>query len=311
MSVKVTRGPNLEPLHSTLTQTLTLVLDPSSSSSSSTRSATQRNTFSDIDLNQLMGTRLQSACPVAQHSRVYMLLPGQVSDQHQQQLVQLPTCPEASQPAGDSKSALFHNAAEAADVGPTAGTAAVADARVTQCCRAPKWKVDLGPGSAGAFTLSPAPDAVAILEPSSYFGLASQDDSSRGSNSIPGSKHIAYVYDLHRTHSSNTADDTGTADTSLPLRLSWSSSTEHGAPEAAAAAGSDASQFDRVRPPYSVHRYIVGSGNLHGGMVLELQATEQPAAEGDVGVCIFQMVPWYVRLWLHTQQLTIDGQVGL
>jgi hypothetical protein len=25
---------------------------------------------------------------------------------------------------------------------------------------------------------------------------------------------------------------------------------------------------------------------------------------------LFQVVPWYIRLWLHTLQLTLDDQVG-
>jgi hypothetical protein len=28
-----------------------------------------------------------------------------------------------------------------------------------------------------------------------------------------------------------------------------------------------------------------------------------------MSVCIMQVVPWYIRLWLHTLRLTVDGQV--
>ena len=27
-------------------------------------------------------------------------------------------------------------------------------------------------------------------------------------------------------------------------------------------------------------------------------------------VCMFQMVPWFLQLWLHTLQIAVDGRVG-
>jgi hypothetical protein len=77
---------------------------------------------------------------------------------------------------------------------------------------------------------------------------------------------------------------------------------------------------------------------LHGGMTLQLTAVQHShlhhsaagsghqdssssgdgssigsgssSSERSISVCILQVVPWYVRVWLHTLRLTIDGQVG-
>jgi phosphatidylinositol glycan class T len=62
------------------------------------------------------------------------------------------------------------------------------------------------------------------------------------------------------------------------------------------------------QPPLQVHSYTTGSGNLHGGMVLELTRQPGQAANATLPVCIFQVVPWYVRVWLHTLQLRVDGR---
>jgi phosphatidylinositol glycan class T len=89
--------------------------------------------------------------------------------------------------------------------------------------------------------------------------------------------------------------------------------------------GDSSSSSSSSQPLFSVHSYTTGSGNLHGGMVLELVRTAQhgPAAaagsaagssssstvgQATLPICIFQVVPWYVRMWLHTLQLRLDGQ---
>jgi len=44
-----------------------------------------------------------------------------------------------------------------------------------------------------------------------------------------------------------------------------------------------------------------------------LNATSASGVEESVGsvqVCLFQMVPWFLQLWLHTLQVAIDGQVS-
>jgi phosphatidylinositol glycan class T len=88
-----------------------------------------------------------------------------------------------------------------------------------------------------------------------------------------------------------------------------------------AAAQGQQGQQGQQQPLLQVSSYTTGSGNLHGGMVLEL--TRQPAAQGQAAasaasaaaaanatlpLCIHQVVPWYVRVWLHTLQLQLDGR---
>ena len=95
--------------------------------------------------------------------------------------------------------------------------------------------------------------------------------------------------------------------------------------------------------PFQLQRFVTGSGTLRGSLVLLLRRTAGPAgssgsstggssssggstsgsssngssSNGGSGpgqlVCIFQVVPWQVRLWLHTLRLSWDdvGQVRL
>ena len=65
---------------------------------------------------------------------------------------------------------------------------------------------------------------------------------------------------------------------------------------------------------------MTGLGDEHGTLVLIVRlaqrgnATSQAAgggrpADSPVRVCTFQMVPWFLQLWMHTLQIAIDGQV--
>jgi len=71
-----------------------------------------------------------------------------------------------------------------------------------------------------------------------------------------------------------------------------------------------------VRATWRADLHHAGSGNMHGSMIMQFLAVDdRPAAASGPGssapqpMCIFQVVPWYVRLWLHTLRLHIDGQV--
>ncbi len=90
-------------------------------------------------------------------------------------------------------------------------------------------------------------------------------------------------------------------------------------------------------PAVTTQRYTTGQGLLRGGMVLRVERSAalrqrlrdlagpglgevglRHAAEGEAGpapplahtVCVHQELPWYIRPWMHTLQLTYDGQVG-
>lgn len=70
-------------------------------------------------------------------------------------------------------------------------------------------------------------------------------------------------------------------------------------------------------------RYLTGLGDEHGTMVLIvrlLQRNNETRLEAGGGggvtpsaarerVCMFQMVPWFLQMWLHTLQIAVDGQV--
>lgn len=73
--------------------------------------------------------------------------------------------------------------------------------------------------------------------------------------------------------------------------------------------------------PVAASSYTLGSGTAHGTLVIDMQLSPGAAArmhplahDSGAGVsqpalCVSQLVPWYVRLWLHTLQLLVDGQV--
>ena len=75
-----------------------------------------------------------------------------------------------------------------------------------------------------------------------------------------------------------------------------------------------------IKPLIKLCRYLTGWGDEHGTMVLivrslqphlnETKASGVKESVGSVQVCLFQMVPWFLHLWLHTLQVAIDGQVS-
>lgn len=65
--------------------------------------------------------------------------------------------------------------------------------------------------------------------------------------------------------------------------------------------------------PASFRRHVTGRGEERGRIVLQLDllASAGSGSGGGQGarLCIFQLVPWWAQLWLHTLHLTYDGQV--
>jgi phosphatidylinositol glycan class T len=55
------------------------------------------------------------------------------------------------------------------------------------------------------------------------------------------------------------------------------------------------------QPVFEVKRYTTGFGQEHGGLAIDLYNR----GDKPVNVTVFQMVPWFVKMYLHT--LTIDG----
>ncbi|KAL8191880.1 hypothetical protein R6Q57_028611 [Mikania cordata] len=71
-----------------------------------------------------------------------------------------------------------------------------------------------------------------------------------------------------------------------------------------------------VKAPLRVSRFLMGSGNEKGAIALSLQSTEwsQSLLEADknkekcnLRVDVFQVVPWYIKVYYHTTKIFVDG----
>ncbi|XP_010271693.1 PREDICTED: GPI transamidase component PIG-T [Nelumbo nucifera] len=68
--------------------------------------------------------------------------------------------------------------------------------------------------------------------------------------------------------------------------------------------------------PFRASRFLIGSGNQRGSIAISLKSTEPGegfmsdlAREGcTVRVDVFQVVPWYVKVYFHTLQVFVDGR---
>lgn len=65
--------------------------------------------------------------------------------------------------------------------------------------------------------------------------------------------------------------------------------------------------------PFRATQFLTGRGNGRGAMVSVVNANPERLSgfshEGDsVDVTTFQIVPWYVRLYMHTLKVVVDGQ---
>ncbi|KAL2623143.1 hypothetical protein R1flu_003348 [Riccia fluitans] len=72
--------------------------------------------------------------------------------------------------------------------------------------------------------------------------------------------------------------------------------------------------WSSVRGPFRVSRFLIGSGNDKGSIAIEMKRNfnlslqDGETSAGDfVEVIVFQMVAWYVRLYMHTLMARIDG----
>ncbi|KAK9128723.1 hypothetical protein Syun_017520 [Stephania yunnanensis] len=72
-----------------------------------------------------------------------------------------------------------------------------------------------------------------------------------------------------------------------------------------------------VQAPFQANRFLMGSGNERGSIAISLRATNhQRIIVGDefrdnceMRVVIFQVVPWYVKIYFHTVQVFLDGRL--
>lgn len=284
VTIKVQRDDLQRPITTMLMQSFTMVLrSPQQGIAGGPRKPPKPGTLSDVSLQALLGSNAPAACPVASLSRLYLQLPQQLLMQEQEQdwsaLLQPPgylgagRLVSSEQQGGDRHHVGVESRPEA-------------------------W-------STPWFDLSPAPDSAAILlrpgcSSSPAAEAADSDASLSGASECRSA--VLYAYNLHTgEHQQDAANSTA------PFSLTW----QQEALDVGLLTASPAAAVGTL-PRFSVSRYITGTGNLHGGMVLHLTAA-QPAvgiSNANISVCIFQVVPWYVRLWLHTLELRVDGQVG-
>lgn len=71
-----------------------------------------------------------------------------------------------------------------------------------------------------------------------------------------------------------------------------------------------------VKAPLRASRFLMGSGNEKGAIALSLQSTEWseslPKADNNEERCrlrvdVFQVVPWYIKVYYHTAKIFVDG----
>lgn len=69
--------------------------------------------------------------------------------------------------------------------------------------------------------------------------------------------------------------------------------------------------------PFQASRFLLGSGNERGAIAITMKSTRTKNVEKTSGhdedncklrVGIFQMVPWYVKVYYHTLKLFLDGE---
>lgn len=72
--------------------------------------------------------------------------------------------------------------------------------------------------------------------------------------------------------------------------------------------------WSSVHSPFQASRFLMGSGNERGSIAISLQSTRtHDQYFGDLNDCtvpviVFQVVPWYVKVYYHTLQISIDGK---
>ncbi|KAL4571902.1 hypothetical protein LXL04_018669 [Taraxacum kok-saghyz] len=67
-----------------------------------------------------------------------------------------------------------------------------------------------------------------------------------------------------------------------------------------------------VKPPLHVTRFLMGSGNEKGAIALSLQSTELSQnldhnQKCKLHVDVFQVVPWYIKVYYHTAKVYVNG----
>jgi phosphatidylinositol glycan class T len=64
----------------------------------------------------------------------------------------------------------------------------------------------------------------------------------------------------------------------------------------------------RRTPSVFVERYLTGNGNENGGIVIDVERAMTTNSSGPIRVRLFQPLPWFVKLFMHTLVIEVDGE---
>lgn len=75
-------------------------------------------------------------------------------------------------------------------------------------------------------------------------------------------------------------------------------------------------QLSFLQAPFHASRFLMGSGNERGSIAISLQSARnftQGLYDGSnnclTKVAVFQVVPWYVKVYYHTLRIYVDGEI--
>lgn len=263
-----------------------------------------------VPLHKVLGADMQHACPAALRSHLYLALPG------------------ARVGAGWEEQ------------GRAAGRCSAGGLAPGSCA----WEGDEGLAAADSSTAPAAGSSVSPEVPLSVWEYSAVlfpvADSAAPAGSLPALRVFDSEELLQMSEGNGLLLPLPTPPRPLCVENLWG---EHGGDgcgmDAAGNVGGSDGAWGMVAraPAVTTQRYTTGQGLQRGGMVLRVERSAalrqrlldltgpglgegglHHAAEGEAGaappvahvVCVHQELPWYIRPWLHTLQLTYDGQVG-
>ena len=122
----------------------------------------------------------------------------------------------------------------------------------------------------------------------------------------------AFAFGGRKVHTDTVADEGRRVDTRLspptaasrPAWLSWDVSASEDFDVAVRPGGGDEGT---VAPELYAERVVTGSGYHRGGISIELRRPEGSKSASGTRARLFQTLPWYVRVFIHTLAVEMDG----
>ncbi|KAJ3671900.1 hypothetical protein LUZ60_007979 [Juncus effusus] len=70
-----------------------------------------------------------------------------------------------------------------------------------------------------------------------------------------------------------------------------------------------------MQAPFHVNRFLIGSGNERGSIAISFHSTKNSTYNNNINdkceikAAVFQVVPWYVKVYYHTLKIYINGKI--